>query len=102
MKSSNRAQWNRVRSAGLRRFILINGALRFGGSTAALLVALIWSLSKFQVLGTEPAEPTFWPRVVLLALAEVAIVGPLWAIGTWYLSERLYRGGSQSGADHAA
>ena len=97
----NRPRWARVRSGGVRRFVLINGVLRFGGSSAAFLVALIWSISKFHLLGVEPIDSQFWPKALLLGLGVIVIGGPLWAVGTWYLSEWFFRR-SYSEGDHAA
>jgi hypothetical protein len=91
MNLLNVSKWTEVRARGLRRFILVNGILGFGLFMGLYVFATTWVLATFSSLGPEIPASQIWPSAAALAAGAVLVVGPLWAIGTWILSERLYR-----------
>lgn len=91
MKLLNVSRWTKVRAQGLRRFILVNGILGFGLFLGLYVVGMTWIFATFSSLGPEIPASQIWPSAAALVATAVLVVGPAWAIGTWLLSERLYR-----------
>jgi hypothetical protein len=91
MKLLNVSRWTKVRARGLRRFILVDGVLGFGLFMGLWALGTIWVFTTFSSLGPEIPGSQVWPRAVAFAAAAIFVVGPGWAIGTWFLNESLYR-----------
>jgi hypothetical protein len=91
MKLLNRERWERARARGVRRFVLVQGVLLFGCSFAVYTAVIAWAFTQFHLFGVKISLPELLPRLVSLLLIEIFVGGSLWAVGTWYLSEWLYR-----------
>jgi hypothetical protein len=90
MRLLNGSKWNRVRAQGLLRFILVWGILRFGVAVSLSTFLVLWIGARFVPGGSE-WDADAWRRLVLLLLTEAVVGGAIWAVGTWYLSEWLFR-----------
>ena len=79
LSEQHRARWSITRQKGKTRFILLNGALGWGLTTAALYSLLMW-----LVLDTNL-------KVLLpIALILFPIGGLLWGWCVWSFSERAF------------
>jgi len=83
-------RWRGIRAKGRRHFVLWYGVAAFGG-VMSLVMSLLYLLSWFT-------QPLLWDNRSSLALAyEIARIvaaslagGFLWAVATWWLTERLW------------
>lgn len=79
------ADWEKIRSKGLLRFILSYGLLLFGGTLFVLLAGataiLVWK---------KDEAATLIPWLVVIALACL-LGGLLNSLITWWVEERMYR-----------
>jgi len=79
------ADWEKIRSRGLRRFVLHYGMLLFGGILFVLLggAVILFALDKTHVA-------SLLPQLVVIALI-CAAGGLLNSLLTWTVEERMYR-----------
>jgi len=75
------AQWEKVRNKGKLRFMIINGALIWGMTTA-----FFWSIVMHFI---QPIEP-FWVRPAI-ALMTFPIGGLFWGLWVWRTSEKKFQ-----------
>lgn len=73
-------QWFKTRGLGLRHFVWLNGLLMFGGGIF-LVALLVPSLFGESAISIESVG-----RSIVMSV----ILGPLWALVTWWLNERLF------------
>lgn len=77
--------WEKERSKGIARFILLKGALGFGvlmylGASAVIYFARYGALPLTLRSGGGP----------IIAFLVIVLSGVVWALGTWALSEVVY------------
>lgn len=83
-------RWRRIRAKGRRHFVLRSGVAVFGG-VMSLVMSLLYLLSWFT-------QPLLWhnrsPVALAYGIARIVAVslagGFLWAVATWWLTERLW------------
>jgi len=82
------AHWGETRQKGKRRFILVNGALAWGVSTALVWTMVMWLIA-----------PEFEPLPnLLLALVMFPMGGMVWGWIVWASTEKEYL--RRTGVDH--
>jgi hypothetical protein len=101
VKLLNVERWTRVRAKGLRRFVLVQGILGVGLPSALFMLAVLWIFARLHLFGAGIPGPVRWDRLLVLLLAEAVVGGLIWGLGTWYLSEWLYRWIDQTSPGHA-
>ena len=79
MKSKEANRWQKIRTRGMLKFVLVDGTLKWG-------VTMFLAMTLFNIIrkGLEPINLT------LMRLAISTSMGAVWGILTWCLSERLY------------
>jgi hypothetical protein len=76
-------RWPAIRAQGAVRFVLVRGALTWGGLMAAFLAVMV-SLQ----LGLQ--NPRL-PLLLAIAVPLCAIGGAAWGALAWWINERLFR-----------
>ena len=76
-------RWERTRTAGMKRFIVVWGVLAWGLTTGLLTSVLI--IREEQYGAGEAAA------VVLAFLVVTPPVGALWGYAMWFMCEWMYR-----------
>ncbi len=73
-------RWERLRGKGMLRFVVVQGALAWGLSTAAIFSLLMWRFSDMDI-----------SRVVTLSMVAFPLGGLLWGAAMWWIVEWRYR-----------
>lgn len=76
-------RWPAIRARGMGRFVLVRGALTWGGLMFAFMAVAMWFNFGLR-------HPRFG---MLMAIAALLCVfgGMIWAAVTWAINERIYR-----------
>lgn len=94
MKLINGERWAKNRAKGRWRFVLVRGALAWGGAMAVLNAGLwYWQLDRLASIGAVSREDALaiWRRGTLLSTPLWIVVGAACFLGIWHLSEYLFR-----------
>ena len=78
-----RERWPAIRARGFARFVLVRGALIWGGIMAVAMAVMVTLR-----LGTD--HPRL-PLLLGIAVPLCAAGGLLWGALTWWVNERLFR-----------
>ena len=78
-----RQHWPAIRNRGIARFVLVRGALMWGGILLVAMAAMVT-----LTLGMD--HPRL-PLLLVIAVPMCATGGLLWGALTWWVNERLFR-----------
>ncbi|MBD7969239.1 hypothetical protein [Paenibacillus gallinarum] len=81
MKDSHLSKWERTRTKGKIKYIIFNGIIGWGVSTALIGTMLM------TFVGTN--QDFF--HLLLLSLIAFPLAGILFGVSTWYWSESIYQ-----------
>ena len=72
-------KWERIRSKGMLRFVVVQGALAWGLATAAIFSLLMWLVSDMDIARVGPLSIVVFP-----------VGGLLWGAAVWWIVEWQY------------